>query len=229
MGDCCSLNQRDWVVCDAYDANGDYIEAEDFLVMGYTDYIYVGWPRVNDEGIISPEAIIILDNLTEYIWKGRRLHRLGELIAKEQIRRERNKYLCDVLSYALEHKEEILADDSLYLMEIPTCQSGSSISGKLLFPVGALLESWDNCPDFHLDDGSNVVSFGGGLSGLCIGESVNLRTGEVIGYKGLFRNGKTITWQYLVSITAPYRARAKRLFIAGVVPKEFDQIIKNGI
>ena len=219
-GDCCSLNQRDWIVCDAYDT-----EPEDFLVMGYTDYIDVGWPCVNDDGIISPEAIIILDNLSEYMLSGKRLYRLGELIAKEQIRRERNKYLCDVLSYALEHKEEILADDSLYMMKIPTCESGSSISGKLLFPIGALLESWEKCPDFHLDDGSNVVSFGGGLSGLCIGESVNLQTGEVIGHKGMTRNGKTITWQFLVAITAPFRARAKRLFNAGVIPKDFSQII----
>ena len=101
----CHRNQSghgDWIVCDAYDADEDYIEAEDFLVIGYTDHIDVGWPRVNDEGIISPEAIIILDNLSEYMLSGKRLYRLGELIAKEQIRRERNKYLCDVLSYALE-------------------------------------------------------------------------------------------------------------------------------
>lgn len=117
-----------------------------------------------------------------------------------------------------------MADDGSYMMEIPTCQSGSSLSGKLLFPVGAMLECWENCPDFHLDDGSLVVSFGGGLSSLCIGESVNLQTGDVISHKGMTKNGKPMSWQHLANVSAPFRTRAERLFRSGVTPKDISRI-----
>ena len=122
------------------------------------------------------------------------------------------------------HKHLQMADDGSYMTEIPTCQSGSSLSGKLLFPVGAMLECWENCPDFHLDDGSLVVSFGGGLSGLCIGESINLQTGDVISHKGMTKNGKPMSWQHLANVSAPFRTRAERLFRSEVTPKDIRRI-----
>ena len=157
-------------------------------------------------------------------------HRLpGDSLSEDdfyaELRRIRNRYLKDLFSYALEHKDRIFSDGSLYLVKIPTSHCGSSISGKMVFPLGALLESWENCPDFRLDDGSRIISFGGHISGAFIGESIHLDSGEVTEHMGLTLQGKPVSWQHFADLTRPYRAKAIRLLKAGIIPRSADELL----
>ena len=84
-GICIDLHHRSWII---REGQTDSFEPSGYLVMGYTDLIGVGWPCINNEGLISPEAIIVLDHLSGLIWAGDHLARLGDILTAENEKRE---------------------------------------------------------------------------------------------------------------------------------------------
>lgn len=135
----------------------------------------------------------------------------------ERLRTVRNEYLREVLAEVSEHKGKYINDERLYTIEIPTCSSGSSVSGTMFFPIGAMLECWENCPEFRLAGGSYIIHWSGGLSGLAIGESYNPLTGEIKPFSTSKEN--PLPWSGLALASAPYRNKAVRLISVGVVPE----------
>ena len=138
----------------------------------------------------------------------------------ERLSLVRNEYLREVLAEVPEHKDRFISDERLYTMDIPTCGSGSSVSGKMFFPVGAMLECWENCPEFRLADGSYFIHWSGGLSGLAVGESYNPLTGEIKPFSTSREN--PLPWSGLALACAPYRQKAARLISGGVVPESIS-------
>lgn len=151
----------------------------------------------------------------------RRISRAARAAATERelvlCRIARNEYLREILAEVSEHKSRFLGNERLYTMEIPTCCSGSSVSGKMFFPVGAMLECWENCPEFRLADGSYIIHWSGGLSGLTVGESYNPLTGEIKPFSTSREN--PLPWSGLALASAPYRQKATRLISVGIVPE----------
>lgn len=214
-----SLRNRTWLVDYAH---GEWGNELDYLILCYTDLIDVGWVDLDIDGIISPEAIIVLDDLSEYMWKGKTLERIGDLLAKEDLQRERNAYLKRFIEYTLENPELFISDAALYTMEIPTCHSGNSMAGKLFFPIGAMLECWGDCPDFRLADGVLVIHWSGAPSGVCAGETYDPSTGVI----RTFFSGKdnSLSWGVLTAASTPYRRKACKYRDSGVQPKDINEV-----
>jgi len=114
------------------------------------------------------------------------------------------------------HKEEILSNPGKYISEFPDCVSGTSFSGPLFLPIGAILECWINCPEFRLSDGRYILRFASGLSGATHGEAISLKSGKITEWScpSLGANSRSA----LIRCSEPYRRKAALYVESGILP-----------
>jgi hypothetical protein len=141
----------------------------------------------------------------------------------DNARMERDSKLSVFVRMVWNKRDDFLSDERKYLINIPTCESGTSFSGPFYFPIGTMLECWENCPEFTLEDGSKIFRWGGGLS-ITFGEAINLDTGVIIKYT---RNSDNLfpKWQTLAEVSTPYRRKAHQLISQGWQPIDDQELI----
>lgn len=93
LGDDCSLvdfsfslKNRRWC---AYDEKQVlYPQNDGYIHMGYTDLYDIGWPEINPDAVLSPRAIVLMDEISPWMWGRHRLRKIVKVLDAELKRRE---------------------------------------------------------------------------------------------------------------------------------------------
>lgn len=225
VADCgISLFNRGWCFLKwENDAKGYPFEIDN-MGLGYTDLYEAGWARIDNDHIISPKAVAFIDVMTSYFTNDKRLRKVSALLDQEEKTRERRNRISEILLAAWNNKGMVLQDNRMYVTEMPDCVSGTSFSGPIYFPLGAILESWINCPEFKLPDGRHVIRFASGLSNVSKGEAIKLETGKISEFEA---PDASHTRAALVNSSAPYRYKAAQLIKSGILPLTKEELIER--
>ena len=174
------------------------------------------WCNIEGDEPISGNAVAFVEYLEIYFNNGERLRRISRFRDKEIGERKRKYSLSEIFLRAWRLRDQYISTPEMYVRKLVGCDSGTSFSGPLYFPIGAILECWINCPEFRLDDGRFVIRCGSGLSGFTSGEAINLNTGNISSYECSAYSPHSRS--NLFAASEQYRRKAVDYLKSGVLP-----------
>lgn len=148
--------------------------------------------------------------------KDRKLGRALRRLEREERKRERERILSKKILEAWRMRDTIIADQRMYVTELPDCKSGTSFAGQIYLPIGALLECWMNCSEFRLPDGRYIIRFASGLSDFTEGEAISMNTGKISRFSSSAMSAHSRS--SLINSSLPYRKKARGYIDSGVEP-----------